>query len=436
MLSVPIWRLRTWLARANAPDESTDIEGVDAEGEQTSPSIRPCLLWRGRGRDRSKVTKSADDIAPGDLVVLPAEYGIEGLGQSAIAEALGDRALDLWEAVRTSSARAPAVRLHRGVLAQWLGCPPLKDLIAQAEAPTWNRNELQDAIDALLAYQPEDEDAPHPPRAWWLDLLRTVRHGRIEDHPGGGIVLFGRETTGTRRRGEPDLFADDDDLTSVSDREISLDDHSTLVTRAAGKLAQRCLSEELGAVVELAASWHDVGKLDERFQSMLHHGDEIAVAAAEVPLAKSAFIPASPARRRAIREASGLPESFRHELLSAQLAERHAPLPKNSQDSDLLLHLIASHHGYARPFAPLSLDLAPPGISGRMGSVHVDLSVDERGALSPSHRIDSGLADRFWRMTRRYGWWGLAYLEAIVRLGDWYGSAFIIDADPSEDRER
>src|SRR6266571_5946490 len=92
-------------------------------------------------------------------------------------------------------------------------------------------------------------------------------------------------------------------------------------TRAASKLSQRCVTEELGAVVGLAASWHDVGKLDERFQLMLHHGDEIAAAAAEAPLAKSAFIPESTARRRAVREASRLPEDFRHELLSAQLAE-------------------------------------------------------------------------------------------------------------------
>jgi CRISPR-associated endonuclease/helicase Cas3 len=434
MLSVPLWRLRTWLAQAGAADDSADIEGVSVEAEDTSPSLRPCLLWRGR--DRSKVANSAGDIAPGEVVIVPAAYGIEGLGQSAASQAVGGENLDLWEPVRTNSGRPAAVRLHRAALAPWLHCPPLEELLATAEAPTRDREEVLVAIDAVLGYAPEGEDAPPPPPSWWLDHLRTVRGGRMEDHPSGGIVLFARETVDTRRHGEPDLFADDDDLTSASDREVSLGDHSVSVERAAEKLATRCLPEGLLAQVRLAAYWHDVGKFDERFQVMLRQGDEVAAASADAPLAKSASIPASPARRRAIRKASGLPEDFRHEMLSAQLAELYAPLPTNGEDADLILHLIASHHGHARPFAPVSADTTLPGVSGHLGNGQVDLGATQRASLAASHRIDSGISDRFWRMTRRYGWWGLAYLEAIVRLADWYGSAFVVEQAPGEESER
>jgi CRISPR-associated endonuclease/helicase Cas3 len=425
MLSLPLWRLRAWLAQASVSDDSTDVEGTGTEPEAWRASVRAFLLWRGC--DRVRISNSGDDIAPGDVVVVPAAYGIEGLGQSTVAKAPGEQVVDLWERAHAAAGRGAALRVHRALLSPWIDCPPLKELLEMAEAPAWEREEILARIDAVLDYEPEDEEAPQSPSAWWLELLRAVRGGRMEDHPAGGVVLFARETAAIRRPLEPDLFADDDDLTSVSDREISLDEHTASVERATVKLAERCLPEVLRAPVGLAARWHDVGKLDERFQVMLHQGDEVAVASAEAPLAKSAFIPSSPARRRAIRDASGLPANFRHEMLSVQLAQLHASLLQNDL-ADLVLHLIASHHGYARPFAPVSVDPAPPPVFGRMGSVHIELDASRRAVLPPPHRVDAGIADRFWKSTRRFGWWGLAYLEAIVRLGDWYGSAFVIEA--------
>lgn len=439
MLSVPLWRLRAWLGQDDARDDPADVEGADASEPDASGGtrgkFRRCVLWRGR--DRSKIARGPDDIAPGDVVVLPADYGIAGLGQSAVAQALGASQLDLWEPARVAADRPPAVRLHPAVLQPWLECPPLKELVATAAAPNWTRDEILAGIDAVLQYQPQEDGGALGPPSWWLDILRAVRGGRMEQHPAGGVVLFARQTEQLRWRAEQDLFADDDDLTSAIDRQVSLARHSRSVERTAKKLAARCLPESLSKAISSAAFWHDAGKLDPRFQLMLHEGDELAAASADVPLAKSGSIPASPARRRAIREASGLPENFRHEMLSVQLMQLFGPFSTADEipEADLVLHLVASHHGHARPFAPVAVDEEGPPVSGDLAGVKIALDGKTRGSLPPMHRIDAGLPERFWRLTRHFGWWGLAYLEAILRLSDWYASAFVTEPGPHEETE-
>jgi CRISPR-associated endonuclease/helicase Cas3 len=87
-------------------------------------------------------------------------------------------------------------------------------------------------------------------------------------------------------------------------------------------------------------------------------------------------------------------------------------------DPDLVLHLVATHHGRCRPFAPVIDERDPIQIT------YVDdghrLSATSETGLT---RLDSGLPDRFWRLIRRYGWWGLAYLEALVICADHLVSA-------------
>jgi CRISPR-associated endonuclease/helicase Cas3 len=231
------------------------------------------------------------------------------------------------------------------------------------------------------------------------------------------VILFSKPKKNAAA--EPHLFADEDDLASLAEREISLAKHTAAVMRAAGKLAPACLSQADAEPHLSAARWHDAGKLDPRFQLLLHHGDELAAASAFEPLAKSPHLVLSPERRRAI----ALPDSFRHEMLSLQLVEHLDLLPENEELRDLALHLIASHHGYARPFAPICEEAAPSPVDGTLHETSLAIEAAVRRGWVPPHRIDSGIAERFWRLTRRYGWWGLAMHEAVFRLADWYASA-------------
>ena len=132
-------------------------------------------------------------------------------------------------------------------------------------------------------------------------------------------------------------------------------------------------------------------------------------------LAKSAEMPKTRAAWERARKVARYPEGGRHELLSVRMVETApALLPEDDELRDLLLHLVASHHGHCRPFAPAVADDDP-------GSAEYLLRGHWMRWSGPTdlERLDSGVADRYWRLTRRYGWWGLAWLEALLRLADW-----------------
>lgn len=125
-------------------------------------------------------------------------------------------------------------------------------------------------------------------------------------------------------------------------------------------------------------------------------------------------MPRTPAAQTHARAVSGYPRGGRHELLSVRLAESApALLPERDDLRDLTLHLVASHHGHCRPFAPVVVDKEPV-------SVEYTLRGHRMHSTGPTglERLDSGVADRYWRLVRRYGWWGLAWLEALLRLAD------------------
>ena len=139
----------------------------------------------------------------------------------------------------------------------------------------------------------------------------------------------------------------------------------------------------------------------------------VAASTAGFLLAKSYGLPLGKRERERARWRAGYPKGGRHELLSVRLLESAPDLLATAHDPDLVLHLIASHHGLCRPFAPVVVDAAAPRVRwralGRELSASAATGLEEAG---------SGIAERFWRLVRRYGWWGLALLEASLILAD------------------
>jgi CRISPR-associated endonuclease/helicase Cas3 len=145
---------------------------------------------------------------------------------------------------------------------------------------------------------------------------------------------------------------------------------------------------------------------------MLRGGDEIEALVADKPLAKSGMDPRDRAAFRMAFRSSGLPRGYRHEAASLALLETEPEALEAANDPDLVRHLVASHHGAARPFLP-PIDDDDVAVAIRWDGL--DLSGSARHGL---WHIGSGVGERFWSLVRRCGWYGLAYLEAILRLAD------------------
>lgn len=163
-----------------------------------------------------------------------------------------------------------------------------------------------------------------------------------------------------------------------------------VVDHAKRIVARLSLPQEIADAVILAAKLHDHGKKRERFQLSLGNRNY-----PDVVLAKSNG-----------RVAARFPEPSRHEFASALDAQTDPEFTRlRPEMQDLVLHLIAAHHGRARPhFDPgEALDLERPP--------------------DDAERLLVETPRRFARLQLKYGLWGLAYLESLLRAADWAASA-------------
>jgi CRISPR-associated endonuclease/helicase Cas3 len=161
------------------------------------------------------------------------------------------------------------------------------------------------------------------------------------------------------------------------------------------------LSEELRNALIVTAKSHDLGKKRKLFQRILGN------MRTDILLAKSGKK----------KQPLGPREDYRHEFGSLLDAQDEAEFGRLSDEmKDLLLHVIAAHHGRGRPHFP------------------ADEAFDPQPNGKDVPAIAAEVPRRFARLQRKYGRWGLAYLESLLRAADYAASA-TPSAFLEEDRE-
>jgi CRISPR-associated endonuclease/helicase Cas3 len=141
------------------------------------------------------------------------------------------------------------------------------------------------------------------------------------------------------------------------------------------------LPDEYVEMLATAARLHDEGKQAPRWQRAFNAKGEGVYAKTLGPMNNA------------------LLDGYRHEFGSLPFAAKDSQLKALPDDlQDLALHLIAAHHGFARPVIGTNgCEDAPPS------------------ALEDRARE---VALRFARLQKRWGPWGLAWWEALLRSAD------------------
>jgi CRISPR-associated endonuclease/helicase Cas3 len=416
-VQLPFATARAWLTGQKTRDLG-DTEGAAQDDVHSDAKGRLALRWKG---DESEIV-TAQSLRPGDTIVVPASYGgiRSGCFEPSSSEPVRDRA----EQAQFLARAKPVLRLHTKVL-ETQGLSPLLD-------------EPEEARDALARLA---SNSGWP--AWkrlWAERLAKGRTSLVVSGDRPWTVIEAKRVPLAELRSVVQLgetLEDGVELTTdgldsfCAGRATLLSEHSSDVEAIAREYATRCgLGDWLAEHVALAAWLHDIGKADRRFQVMLRGGSEIEYFKDEAAWAKSAMPAGARALRKLARERSGYPNGgYFHAMQSVAMLDSHKStlvewLKKvdstREPDIDLVLHLVASHHGECRPFAPVVVDNSPITVSlaKHFSNVFGTIDFSEVPSNPELHRLDFPLADRFWALIARYGWQELCWLEAILRLSD------------------
>ncbi|HYN00551.1 MAG TPA: type I-U CRISPR-associated helicase/endonuclease Cas3, partial [Aestuariivirgaceae bacterium] len=218
-----------------------------------------------------------------------------------------------------------------------------------------------------------------------MRLIRTIVIGGDDEEESGDETQKPREWCWYVRP----QSADDDGSGNNVGKEILLNLHNASVGNVAAKFASALgLDDTIRTALSFAGKHHDDGKDCKPWQRSIGNRTE------------EVWAKSGNKRPPEIRL------DYRHEfgsLLDVLGKSEFESLTPEAQE--LALHLIAAHHGRARPH-----------FSGKE-------AFDPRHPDEKAADVALKVPRRFARLQRKYGRWGLAYLESLLRAADAYASA-------------
>ena len=443
-MSVPLNHLRNWLNTSETVSDDlalSDVESAESSIVGTRGRIRPCIIVRAGS---ILITARGSELRPGDTVIVPADYG----GISNRTWSPSDRApvTDVCE-LAGMEAGVFRIRLHPAIVEPAASEGHIKQARQGAEGKRAER-ELLRSPQGSGSRAADDSSIPTPAWVEANDLkpidevrgwLKTRWRPRALTQLAQGSPEF-EQWQRWRQAVPKDLRAAElhtstsEFLTGTEQKEPMrvyiatrrLDSTTVPATTGRGStgggqypLARhlddvahwaRVTAHAVGADDELAeqvadaAQLHDSGKADPRFQDWMNEG---RIDTTEL-VAKSAIPVFDHTRNARARQRAGYPEGLRHEVASVALLPESSPL--------VTRYLVATHHGYGRPlFRP---QVSPP----------IDIEFDGVFVGDPyvEASLGSGRAEDFAQMIDAFGYFGVGWLEAILRLADHRASAEIV----------
>ena len=405
-LQVPVDAATAWLSGSDEVDVAdVDMAGTEVDAKSSSKILAAgWVRWAGFDENPERI--GPNDIRPGDVLIVDPTKG--GLTAGTWDPSSPMSVTDLGDAAQLAYRRRATLRLDPRLTDTAPPAVPNDDVDTDVPARRRIEEWLKESVDTDVPPGWRGESAKR-----LLDNgFHTVPIGLDDaDLDAGYYVLVERHSETRNPVVDPATLDGSDEVASRTGTGVTLHHHLEGVGERAGRIAKQLgLDGPFVADLRLAGRLHDIGKVDRRFQDQLIGGDPVEFELRrDTPLAKS-LPEARPVRR--------YPAGMRHEMASLAMIASSADVLGTAYDKDLVLHLVGTHHGWGRPLPPVVQDTEPQTLSYKFDghSMHVNSDLAES-----SLALD--MADRFWRLVARYGYHGLAWLEAILRLADHQQSA-------------